>query len=473
MKILFATAEAFPFIKTGGLGDVAYSLPKALHKEDIDIRVILPKYSKIKSELLKKQQHIGHKKIWVAHHNEYVGVETVLYKGIPYYFIDNERYFKRNTIYGEFDDCERFLFFAKAVVETMDITGFTPDIIHCNDWQTGLIPIYLKERGKQDIKTIFTIHNLRFQGFFFNNVIESLLEIDRYKYYHEEGIKYYDMISFLKAGVVYSDYITTVSESYAEEIKTPELGEGLHGLFQKLEYRLSGVVNGIDKSSYPLPKKSKEDLKIALQKRLGLKVEKDIPLIAMITRLDSQKGIDFVIEKMDEIMSMGVQFILLGTGEDRYENFFRWKESQYPGYLCSYIGFDSDLSLEIYQGADLFLMPSVYEPCGLAQMIAMRYGCVPVVRETGGLRDTVTPYNECTGEGDGFGFRELNANDMMKTLHYAIRTYHNPKEWHILVENAKKRKNSWKESAKKYQVIYQKVLGRFHEVEVIKNKKKK
>ncbi len=227
-------------------------------------------------------------------------------------------------------------------------------------------------------------------------------------------------------------------------------------------------MNGIDEKSYPIPKDSKENLKVKLQKKLGLKIEKDTPLIAMITRLDSQKGIDFVIEKMDEIMSMGVQFILLGPGENRYEDFFRLKESQYSWYLCSYIGFDSDLSLEIYQGADIFLMPSVYEPCGLSQMIAMRYGCIPVVRETGGLRDTVTPYNEYTGEGDGFGFRELNANDMMKTLHYAVQVYQRKQEWSVLIENAKARENSWKASAKKYEIIYQKVLGKFHDVEVIK-----
>lgn len=468
MKILFATAEAVPFIKTGGLADVAYSLPKVLQKEKVDIRVILPKYSKISEELLKKQKHLGAKQIWVAHHNEYVGIDTVKYEGLTYYFVDNERYFKRHNIYGEFDDCERFLFFAKAVVETMDITGFRPDIIHCNDWQTGLIPIQLKERGIQDIKTVFTIHNLRFQGFFFNNVIESLLEIDRYKYFHEDGIKYYDMISFLKGGVVYSDYITTVSESYAEEIKTPELGEGIHGLFQKLSYRLEGVVNGLDEASYPKTEKDKEQLKEALQKRLGLKVEKRTPLVAMIARLDRQKGIDFVIEKMDEMMSLGIQFLLLGTGESRYENFFRWKEKQYPGYICSYIGFDSYLSMEIYQAADLFLMPSIYEPCGLSQMIAMKYGCIPVVRETGGLKDTVTPYNEYMGEGDGFGFRDLNAEDMLKTLHYAVQMYHKPEHWTKIVKNAKARENSWEESAKKYVVIYQKVLGQFHQVEVIK-----
>ena len=263
MKVLFATGEAFPFVKTGGLGDVSYSLPKALvHKEKVDVRVILPKYSKIPSELLKNAKHLGHKEIWVAHHNEYVGIEEVELEEVIYYLVDNERYFKRANIYGEFDDCERFLFFCKAVVETMDITGFKPDIIHCNDWQSALIPIYLKERGIYDVKTIFTIHNLRFQGFFFNNVIEDLLEIDRAKYFQEDGLKYYDMISFLKGGVVYSDYITTVSDSYAEEIKTPELGEGIHGLFQKYDYRLLGIVNGIDKSSYPLFKKSNKILNI-------------------------------------------------------------------------------------------------------------------------------------------------------------------------------------------------------------------
>lgn len=468
MKILFATAEAVPFIKTGGLGDVAYSLPKALQKEKLDIRVILPKYSKISAALLEKQKHLGHKEIWVAHHNEYVGIDSVEYEGLTYYFVDNERYFKRNNIYGEFDDCERFLFFTKAIVETMDITGFKPDIIHCNDWQTGLLPIYLKERKIRDVRTIFTIHNLRYQGFFFNNVIESLLEIDRYQYYHEDGIKYYDMISCLKAGVVYSDYVTTVSQSYAEEIKTPEFGEGLHGLFQKFDYRLAGVVNGLDGDSYPVPKEKKEVLKKKLQRRLGLKVEKGVPLVAMITRLDRQKGIDFIIERMDEMMKLGVQFVLLGTGESRYEDFFRWKESQYPGYVCSYIGFDSALSLEIYQAADLFLMPSVYEPCGLSQMIAMKYGCVPIVRETGGLRDTVTPYNEYTGEGDGFGFQEMNSYSMLQTFSYAVQMYHRPEHWEKIVANAKLRKNSWKESAKKYFVIYQKVLGQFHQAEILR-----
>jgi len=460
MKILFATGEAFPFIKTGGLGDVSYSLPKALvQKEKLDVRVILPKYSKISNELLKDVRHLGHKEIWVAHHNEYVGIEEVELEGVIYYFVDNERYFRRLNVYGEYDDCERFLFFSKAVVETMDITDFKPDIIHCNDWQTALIPIYLKERGIYDVKTVFSIHNLRFQGFFYNNVIEDLLEIDRAKYFQDDGIKYYDMISFLKAGVVYSDYITTVSDSYAEEIKTPEFGEGIHGLFQKYGYKLSGIVNGIDKASYPLSKKSHKTLKANLQAKLGLEIEEATPLVAIITRLDRQKGLDFILEKFDEMMSLGIQFVLLGTGEKSYEDFFRYKESQYRGYVCSYIGFNQELSTEIYAGADIFLMPSVFEPCGLSQMIAMRYGCIPVVRETGGLKDTVKPYNEYTGEGDGFGFKQANGDDMIKALRYAVTMYRRPEVWKEIIANAKKRDNSWKEPAKRYKEIYQKLLG--------------
>lgn len=465
MKILFASAEAYPFIKTGGLGDVAYSLPKSLAKEGIDVRVILPKYSKIAAHLLEGQEHLGHKEIWVAHHNEYVGIETLVWEGIRYYFVDNERYFRRANVYGEYDDCERFLFFAKSIVETMDITGFVPDIIHCNDWQTGLVPIYLKERGYYDMKTMFTIHNLRFQGFFFNNVIESLLELDRQKYFHEDGIKYYDMISFLKAGVVYSDYITTVSESYAQEIKTPELGEGIHGLFQKYDYKLSGIVNGIEASAFPLSRKAKKTFKKELQKKLGLKQEKDIPLVAIVSRLDRQKGIDFIMEKIDDMMRLGIQFVLLGSGEKYYEDFFRWKESQYPGYLCSYIGFDTALSQEIYQAADIFLMPSIYEPCGLSQMIAMRYACIPLVRETGGLKDTVTPYNEYSKEGDGFGFQDLSADTMLSTLSYAVNLYYKPEHWKVLMENAKKRDNSWINSSKKYLALYRKVLGLEEEAE--------
>ena len=299
MKVLFAAGEVWPFVKTGGLGDVAYSLPKALKKEKIDVRVILPKYSTIPDKYKEIMQHLGEKQIWIAHHNEYVGIDYCELDGVTYYFVDNERYFKRNKIYGEDDDCERFAFFAKAVVETFSITDFEPDLIHCNDWHTGLVPIYLKERGLNNIKTVFTIHNLRFQGLFYNDVIEKTLEINRGRYFIEDGIKYYDMVSFLKGGVVYSDYITTVSNSYAEEIKTPELGEGLDGLFRKFDYKLKGIVNGIDGAVYKLPRKGKKRLKSELQERLGLNQDPNVPLVSIITRLDRQKGIDLIIDSFD------------------------------------------------------------------------------------------------------------------------------------------------------------------------------
>lgn len=459
MKILFATGEAWPFVKTGGLGDVAYSLPKALKKEKIDVRVIMPKYGNIPEKYRNEMKHLGDKQIWVAHHNEYVGIDSYELEGVTYYFVDNERYFKRDKVYGEGDDCERFTFFAKAVVETFYITGFEPDIIHCNDWHTGLVPIYLKERGLNDIKTIFTIHNLRFQGFFFNNVIENTLEIDRNRYFQEDGIKYYDMISFLKGGVVYSDFVTTVSDSYAEEIKTPELGEGLDGLFRKFDYKLKGIVNGIDGNVYKVSRKGKKRLKAELQEKLGLKKDPDVPLVAIITRLDRQKGIDMIAEVFDKMMDLGIQFILLGNGELKYEDFFKWKERQYPERVCSYIGFNQPLSIDIYGGADMFLMPSIFEPCGLSQMIAMRYSCVPIVRETGGLKDTVTPYNEFTGEGDGFGFKNISGEELLKTLEYAISIYKDKFKWEKVVKNAKTRDNNWDTSAKKYIELYKKVEG--------------
>lgn len=457
MKVLFATGEAWPFIKTGGLGDVAYSLPKALKEKGIDARVILPKYGQIPEKYRYNMKHLGHKKIWASHYDAYVGIESYELEGVTYYFVDNMQYFTRAKIYGELDDCERFTFFTKAVVETFDITGFTPDIIHCNDWHTALTPIYLLERGLTNIKTVFTIHNLRFQGFFPNQEIEETLEIDRNKYYQEDGLKYYDMISFLKGGVVYSDYITTVSETYAQEIKTPEYGEGIDGLFREFDYKLAGIVNGIDGNVFKLSNKPKKEMKAKLQKELGLEVDPDVPLVAIISRLDRQKGIDMLTQTFDRMMNLGIQFVLLGSGEAHYENFFRWKESQYPKKVCAYIGFNQPLSIDVYEGADIFLMPSLFEPCGLSQMIAMRYGTIPLVRETGGLKDTVTPYNEVTGEGDGFGFQEPNGEVLLKILSYAISIYKDKKQWDNIIKNAKARDNSWDISADKYIEVYKKI----------------
>lgn len=457
MKILFATGEAWPFIKTGGLGDVAYSLPKALKEKGIDARVILPKYKQIPDKYTHNMKHLGHKKIWASHYNAYVGIEEYVLEGVTYYFVDNMSYFSRDKIYGETDDCERFTFFSKAIVETFDLTGFTPDIIHCNDWHTALVPIYARERHL-NVKTVFTIHNLRFQGFFPNIELEETLELSREKYYIEDGLKYYDVISFLKGGVVYSDYVTTVSRTYAEEIKTPEYGEGIDGLFRKFDYKLTGIVNGVDSSAFKQMTGKKEDAKRKLQEELGLNVDKDVPLVAVIARLDRQKGIDLIIQAFDRMMAMGVQFVLLGSGDVYYSDFFRWKEYQYKGRVCSYIGFNQELSSDVYAGADIFLMPSLFEPCGLSQMISMEYGTIPLVRETGGLKDTVTPYNEYTGQGNGFSFIDATPEVMLKVLDYALKTYRNKKEWNVIVKHAKEKDSSWDKPSQEYIKIYNKLL---------------
>lgn len=457
MKVLFATGEAWPFIKTGGLGDVAYSLPKALKDKGVDARVILPKYKQIPDKYKSQMKNLGAKKIWVSHYDAYVGIEKYVLDGVIYYFVDNMDYFSRDKIYGEIDDCERFTFFSKSIVETFDLTGFTPDIIHCNDWHTALVPIYVIER-KLSVKTIFTIHNLRYQGFFPNVELEETLEISREKYYKEDGLKFYDVISFLKGGVVYSDYVTTVSKTYAQEIKTPEYGEGIDGLFRKFDYKLTGIVNGVDDSVYKNSNVNKADLKKKLQEKLGLTVDKDVPIVAVIARLDRQKGIDLIIQAFDRMMAMGIQFILLGSGDEYYSNFFRWKESQYRGQVCSYIGFNQELSIDIYAGADIFLMPSLFEPCGLSQMIAMEYGTIPLVRETGGLKDTVTPYNEYTGQGNGFSFIDATPEVMLKILAYALKIYHNKKEWQVIVKHALERDSSWNRPAQEYIDVYKKVL---------------
>ncbi|MDR3258487.1 MAG: glycogen synthase [Fusobacteriaceae bacterium] len=458
MKVLFVTGEAWPFIKTGGLGDVAYSLPKTLNKLEIDVRVMLPKYSQIEEKYRLGMKHLGNKYIWVEHHNEYVGIDMYELEGVTYYFVDGEKYFNRSKIYSEQDDCERFTFFCKAVTETFDLTDFYPDIIHCNDWHTGLVPIYLKERRIHNVRTIFTIHNLRFQGLFYNTEIERVLEIPRWGYYYEDGIKYYDMLSFLKGGIVYSDITTTVSKTYANEIKTPEFGEGLHGLFDKFGYKLRGVVNGIDVDTYKSPRITKARLKSRLQSKIGLDEDTHAPLISMITRLDRQKGIDMVIKIFDRIMDTGAQFVLLGNGEPYYEDFFRWKERQYKGRVCAYIGFNQTLAKEIYGGSDMFLMPSIFEPCGLSQMIAMRYGTIPIVRETGGLCDTVTPYNKYTGEGDGFGFKNSNEEELLWCLKYAMNIYNDKSKWVEIVKHAKARNNSWDKPAGEYVDLYEMLM---------------
>ena len=476
MKILFVASEAAPFLKTGGLADVAHSLPKALKKAGTDIRVIIPKYGKISDEFKEQMDHIAEFTVPVGWRNQYCGLDHLKYDGIDFYFMDNEYYFKRNEPYGHYDDGEFFAFFSRGVLEAIKhMDNFIPEVIHCNDWHTGMIPVFLEAFYKydirfQNIKTIFTIHNLRYQGIFSKTILTELLGLD-YSYFTEDKLKYYDAVSFMKGGIIYSDIVTTVSETYADEIRTPYYGENLDGLLNGISYKLYGIVNGIDHDAYnprrdkDIPKtfglttmKNKLVDKEALQKELGLPVNKDIPVIGLVSRLVSQKGLDLIKGVIEEILHLDIQLVILGTGDQAYEDLFEYYSHIYPEKLSSNIGFSDKLAKLIYAGADMFLMPSLFEPCGIGQLIALRYGTVPIVRETGGLKDTITPYNKYTGEGNGFSFTNYNAHDMLNVIQLAIETFKDKKQWLVIQKNGMKAETSWKDSAKKYTDLYKKMV---------------
>ncbi len=476
MKILFVASEAAPFLKTGGLADVAHSLPKALKKAGTDIRVIIPKYGKISDEFKEQMDHIAEFTVPVGWRNQYCGLDHLKYDGIDFYFMDNEYYFKRNEPYGHYDDGEIFAFFSRGVLEAIKhMDNFIPEVIHCNDWHTGMIPVFLEAFYKydirfQNIKTIFTIHNLRYQGIFSKTILTELLGLD-YSYFTEDKLKYYDAVSFMKGGIIYSDIVTTVSETYADEIRTPYYGENLDGLLNGISYKLYGIVNGIDHDAYnprrdkDIPKtfglttmKNKLVDKEALQKELGLPVNKDIPVIGLVSRLVSQKGLDLIKGVIEEILHLDIQLVILGTGDQAYEDLFEYYSHIYPEKLSSNIGFSDKLAKLIYAGADMFLMPSLFEPCGIGQLIALRYGTVPIVRETGGLKDTITPYNKYTGEGNGFSFTNYNAHDMLNVIQLAIETFKDKKQWLAIQKNGMKAETSWKDSAKKYTDLYKKLV---------------
>lgn len=476
MKILFVASEAAPFLKTGGLADVAHSLPKALKKAGTDIRVIIPKYGKISDEFKEQMDHIAEFTVPVGWRNQYCGLDHLKYDGIDFYFMDNEYYFKRNEPYGHYDDGEIFAFFSRGVLEAIKhMDNFIPEVIHCNDWHTGMIPVFLEAFYRydirfQNIKTIFTIHNLRYQGIFSKTILTELLGLD-YSYFTEDKLKYYDAVSFMKGGIIYSDIVTTVSETYADEIRTPYYGENLDGLLNGISYKLYGIVNGIDHDAYnprrdkDIPKtfglttmKNKLVDKEALQKELGLPVNKDIPVIGLVSRLVSQKGLDLIKGVIEEILHLDIQLVILGTGDQVYEDLFEYYSHIYPEKLSSNIGFSDKLAKLIYAGADMFLMPSLFEPCGIGQLIALRYGTVPIVRETGGLKDTITPYNKYTGEGNGFSFTNYNAHDMLNVIQLAIETFKDKKQWLAIQKNGMKAETSWKDSAKKYTDLYKKLV---------------
>ncbi|HEY2493557.1 MAG TPA: glycogen synthase GlgA [Paenibacillus sp.] len=469
MKVLFAAAESTPFIKTGGLADVIGALPKALKQSGEDIRVILPKYRGIPNEYSEATSHVGEVNVQVGCRSQYCGIETLIHEGIPIYFIDNEYYFGRDAVYGFMDDGERFAFFNRAVIEVLRVIDFKADVVHCHDWHTAMIPLLLEAQYRhdafyQDMRTVLTIHNLLYQGVFPYEVMWDLFGLNN-DYYM--GVEYYGNMNFMKAGISYSDHVTTVSPTYASEIQTSYYGNGLDGLLSSLGDKLSGIVNGIDTKSYNPNRdphiyvkyrsnlSKKKENKVELQRELNLPIKPDIPMIAMVTRLVEMKGLDLVIRVLDELLqNENLQVVILGTGDHAYEDWFREAAYRYPDQVSAQIQFSEGLSRKIYAASDLFLMPSKFEPCGISQLLALRYGSIPIVRETGGLNDTVHAYNEFTGEGNGFSFGAYNAHDMIHTIRRAISFYKQPEHWRQITKNAFNGEYSWDISAREYTDIY-------------------
>ncbi len=476
MKVLFAAAEAAPFMKTGGLADVAHALPKALNAKGEDVRVVMPLYGLIHDVYKEQMELVGETSVRLNWRDQYVGVYSLVHDGTVFYFIDNEYYFKRDSLYGHYDDGERFSYFAKAILALPALLDFKPDLIHANDWHTGAVPLLLHDYKKTDpsfrgIRTLYTIHNLKYQGIFDHSVLTDLLDLNM-SYFHEDGVAFHGHINFMKAGIVYADHVSTVSETYAHEIQFPFFGEGLDGLLRHHAHKLSGIVNGIDYDIYyPFRDehlyvnydarcvKRKNENKTFLQDRLRLPVNPDVPMIAMVTRLADMKGLDLIRHILDELLQLDVQFVLLGTGEKEYENYFREYESYFPDKLSANIYFDNDLAHKIYAASDLFLMPSLYEPCGLGQLIALRYGSIPVVRETGGLKDTVIPYNAFTGEGNGFGFKNYNAHELLFKIKDALALYEDQKSWNRFVRQAMRFDYSWEQSGGQYLTLYRSIIN--------------
>ena len=475
MQIVFASAECAPFVKTGGLGDVAGSLPAALVHAGAEVIVMVPKYATIKDEYKAQMEHFSDFYVSLGWRNEYCGLEKLERDGVTYMFIDNERYFARDYPYGFFDDGERFAFFSKAITESLQHlpAGFECDILHCNDWQTALAPVFLREFYQglplyDRVKTVFSIHNVAFQGQFSDTVMEDILGVAHIPAAASQLRCDACSINYMLGALRYADAITTVSPTYANEIQTPEFGEGLDGVLRERSYALQGILNGIDvagfdpatdkriAANYTVEDRSgKAVCKAKLQEELGLEVRDDRPLMVMVTRLTRQKGLDLVMYALDRILAGGVQVAVLGTGDRDYEDGLRYFQDKYPGTMAARIEFDPALSQRMYAAADMFLMPSKFEPCGLSQIIAMRYGTLPIVRETGGLKDTVIPYNEFTGEGTGFSFSNFNGDEMGDAVFRAARLFWDNRDaWNQLVTQAMSQDFSWTRSADKYLDLY-------------------
>ncbi len=478
-KVLYVASEAVPFIKTGGLADVVGSLPKCFPKEYFDVRVILPKYACMKQPYKDQLRYITNFYMDLNWRQQYVGIFETEYEGIKFYFIDNEEHFSGDKpYYGMPADLEKFAFFSKAALSILPVIGFRPDIIHCHDWQTGLIPVYLKERFQgsefyRGIKSVMTIHNLKFQGVWDIKTIKNITGLSDY-FFTPDKLEANRDANYLKGGLVYADAITTVSSTYAEEIKTPFYGEGLDGLMCARAGSLRGIVNGIDYNEYDPAtdkmitknydaktfRKEKVKNKIALQEELGLEVNPKAMMLGVVSRLTDQKGLDLIAYVMDELCQDAVQLVVLGTGEEKYENMFRHFAWKYDKKVSANIYYSEAMSHKVYASADAFLMPSLFEPCGLSQLMSLRYGTVPIVRETGGLKDTVQAYNEFEGSGTGFSFKNYNAHEMLNTIRYAESIYYDRKrEWNKIVDRGMARDYSWNNSAKQYEEMYTWLAG--------------
>lgn len=481
LKVLYVASEAVPFIKTGGLADVAGSLPKALKKQGVDVRVVMPKYGKIAQEYLDKMEHVYDGEFTVSWRTKFLGIDKLVLDGVTFYFIDNQEYFYREGFYGYGDDAERFAFFSRAVLEILPQENFWPDVIHTNDWHTALVNVYLRldhigDERYERIRTVFTIHNLKYQGVFPKDVMGDVLGLD-WQYFNNGDLEYYDAVNFMKGAIVYADNITTVSRTYAQEIQYEFFGEGLDGLLRRRAGDLHGIVNGLDTELYnpatdkyltePFMKydatnvtEKKIDNKAALQRMLDLPVERQTPLVAMVTRLVEPKGLDLVVRILDELLEHeDMQFVLLGVGDRVYEDWFRGLAWRHPTKVSSNIYFSDEMAQRIYAGASIFLMPSAYEPCGIGQLIAMRYGTIPVARATGGLVDTIIPYNKSTQEGNGYLFADYNAHDMMYTVKKALTLFRDFNSWKLLMQNAMNTDYSWARSAKEYKALYERLIG--------------
>ena len=481
-NILFATSEAVPFIKTGGLADVAGALPKCFDKKYFDVRVILPKYACMKQEWKDKMNYITHFYMDLGYKNCYVGIMHMEYEGIQFYFIDNEYYFSGPKPYDSAPwDLEKFAFFSKAVLSVLPVIGFRPDIIHCHDWQTGLLPVFLRtlygdEEYYTGIKTVFSIHNMKFQGRWKLPAVMDITGLPE-QIFTSDKLESYGEANYLKGGVVYADAVTTVSPTYAYEITTPEGGEGLEGLMYACRDKLSGILNGLDYTEYDPQrdvylsnhynevnyKEGKALNKARLQKEVSLPVDRDVFLIGMVSRMTDQKGFDLIAYILDELLSTErVQLVVTGTGEARYQDMLSYFAGKYPDKMKVHIGYSEELAHQIYASCDAFLMPSLFEPCGLSQLMSLRYGTVPIVRETGGLKDTVVPYNEYTKEGTGFSFANYNAHEMLATIRYALSVfYQHKKDWDILVKHGMSQDFSWNASVAEYEKLYDSLMTKF------------